>query len=199
MNQYPEDNELIDLICENNEEATDLVYDKYKYIVDIVVSKYKSAIKYFNIDRSELYQEAMVGFSDAIRNYLPDSEASLPTFISLCVERKINNYIRKYDTLKSKINHNMISLDETVTESDTPLQELISGSSVNPLDEIEAKENLEILKEKINDVLSPSEKDVYKLMVSGFDPDQISKILNCNVKTTYNAIYRIRQKIKDIM
>ena len=38
MNEYP-DNELVNLVCENSEEANDVLYDKYNYIIDIIIKK----------------------------------------------------------------------------------------------------------------------------------------------------------------
>ena len=102
MNEYP-DNELVNLVCERSEEASDLLYEKYKYIVDIVFNKYRKSAYYLSVDLKELKQEAMVGFSDALVSYDQNKGVNLPTFISVCVERKVRNYVRKAETVKSRI------------------------------------------------------------------------------------------------
>ena len=38
MNEYP-DNELVNLVCENSEEANDVLYDKYNYIIEDSLGK----------------------------------------------------------------------------------------------------------------------------------------------------------------
>ena len=85
---YP-DNELVNLVCENSEEARDMLYDKYSYIIDIICNKYKNSAYSISADFAELRQEAMLGFSDALVIYNQDEKASLHTFITLCVERRV--------------------------------------------------------------------------------------------------------------
>ena len=92
MNEYP-DNELVNLVCENSEEANDVLYDKYNYIIDIIINKYKRGAYYLSVDLNELTQEARLGFSDALVSFNQDKSTTLPTFITLCVERRVRNYI----------------------------------------------------------------------------------------------------------
>ena len=87
MNEYP-DNEVVNLVCEN-EEATDLLYEKYKYIIDILLNKYKAVLKYHNLDPIEVKQDATIALLAAINSYNQEKTASLQTFITICVNRKI--------------------------------------------------------------------------------------------------------------
>ena len=196
--EYP-DNQVLELIRDNSEEAKEYLYEKYKYIVDIIVNKYKSSAYYLSMDMNELKQEALLGFSDALVSYDPDKDASLPTFISLCVERKIHNYIRKEETSKSKRVRESYSLDYTYGEDGSTLKEVIPDNGNTPEEDIEAKETVEHLKEKINDVLSDNEREVYKLLINEFSYDDIASILEITPKQVYNYVNRIRSKIKDIL
>ena len=90
MVEYP-DEELVNLVCENSEEARDMLYEKYSYIIDIICNKYKQSAYYLSADLQELRQEAMLGFSDALVSFNQDENASLHTFITLCVERRVRN------------------------------------------------------------------------------------------------------------
>ena len=38
MVEYP-DEELVNLVCENSEEARDMLYEKYSYIIDIICTE----------------------------------------------------------------------------------------------------------------------------------------------------------------
>ena len=196
--EYP-DNQVLELIRDNSEEAKEYLYEKYKYIVDIIVNKYKSSAYYLSMDMNELKQEALLGFSDALVSYDPDKDASLPTFISLCVERKIHNYIRKEETIKAKMLREAYSLDYTYGEDGSTLKEVIPDNGNTPEEDIEAKETVEHLKEKINDVLSDNEREVYKLLINEFSYDDIASILEITPKQVYNYVNRIRSKIKDIL
>lgn len=195
---YP-DTELINLICENSEEARDMLYEKYSYIVDIICNKYKKSAYYLSADFTELRQEALLGFSDALVSYNQDDSASLQTFITLCVERRVRNYVRKADTNKMRIMREVYSLEYQYDDSSSPLLETIGDNSQNPENKLTEKEEIEELKKKIDDALSPSEKEVYELLLNEFTHEDIAQILNKSVKQVYNTAHRIRTKIRDIL
>lgn len=195
---YP-DTELVNLVCENSEEARDMLYEKYSYIVDIICNKYKKGAYYLSADFNELRQEALLGFSDALVSYDQDNNASLQTFISLCVERRVRNYVRKNDTMKMKMMREVYSLDYQYDDDQAPLRETIGDNSQNPEYTLEEKEEMEELKKKIDNALSPQEKEVYELMINDFSYEDIASILNKSVKQVYNTAHRLKGKIKDIL
>lgn len=199
MNEYP-DSELVNLVCEKSEEASDVLYEKYKYIVDIVYNKYKKSAYYLNIDLKELKQEALVGFSDALVSYNQDKGVNLATFISLCVERKVRNFVRKSETDKSRITNSAYSLDALYGEEDYVPQKEKLGTTLNdPQVTIEANENIENLTKAIDELLSATEKEVYELIINDFSYDDIATILNKDLKSIYNTAARLRAKIKSIL
>lgn len=197
MHEYP-DNELVNMVCEKSEDARDLLYDKYKYIVDIIYNKYLKSAYALSVDLNELKQEALLGFSDALVNYDQDKSASLPTFISVCVERRINNYVKKADTQKYRILKEAYSLDAPMSDHST-LKEYIGDDSTDPGKTIEMKENIINLKKQIDNLLSPHEKEVYELLINGFSYDDICTILKISQKQVYNTVARLREKIKSII
>jgi RNA polymerase sporulation-specific sigma factor len=197
--KYTNDFELFDLVCENNEEATNCLFEKYKYIVDIVYNKYKRSAYALSIDLEELRQEAMVGFSDALVSYNQDNDASLKTFITLCVERRVRNFIRRSDTIKDKMLREAYSLDTPISEEGGSLVDAIPSNNLsNPEERMVEEESIKELKEQIDDLLSPLEKDVFELMVNDFNEENISEILNISLKQVYNCVSRIRMKLKDV-
>lgn len=197
MKDYP-DNELLYLINENVEEASDLLYEKYKYLINVVLKKYTRFMETNNIDKNEARQEAMLGFSDALTNYNQDEIASLSTFIVLCAERRVKNYIKKYKTTKEKINRESISIDYK-SEDGYAIYDIIGDSTSDPQIKIEQQEDYENLKKKISDVLSPSELEVCELILNGYTNEDIKEILNKDIKYVYNTSQRIRKKIKDLL
>ena len=56
-----------------------------------------------------------------------------------------------------------------------------------------------ILMEKIDESLSPFEKEVFDLMINNFQPEDIASLLNENTKKIYNTSHRIREKIKKLL
>ena len=190
------DNELMDIISDNSEEARDVLYDKYKYIVDIIINKYKKSAYSLSVDMQELRQEALLGFSDALYSYTDDKEATLATFISLCVERKVDNYIKKHSTKKMRMLKEILSLDDQVAE-DISLMDTIADTS-SPEEILQDEEEYKTLVNGIKERLSSQEMEVYKLLLYNFTYDDIASILNINTKQVYDFVYHIRKKIKDL-
>lgn len=194
-----DDNKLISMICENDEDAKNLIYEKYNYIIEIILAKYRRTFYALGIDQTEAKQEAYLGFSDALIKYSESKSTSLPTFISLVVERKIQNCVRKAETQKSKLNNESLSLEGEFENFTRPLEEVLGDSKLDPLNQMEDAERYNELKKMIDEQLSPLEKEVYELMLNDFGYQDIAKILNKEPKQIDNTIQRIRNKIKDLI
>ena len=191
--------ELTLMVSENNEDAKDALFQKYSYIIDIILAKYKKSIYALGLDFNEVKQDAMVAFTDALVRYSTEKESSLPTFISLVVERKIQNCIRHADTTKNKIQNETYSLEYEYHKFRRPLEEIIGDTKYEPLTQMENNESFNNLLKNINESLSPFEKDVYNLIINDFNYLDIAKILNKEPKQIDNTIQRIRNKIKDLI
>ncbi len=194
------DSELYSLICESNEDAKDLLFQKYKYIIDMVIKNYSFAALKYGFEYKDLYQEALVGFSDALQSYQEDKNASLPTFITLCVDRKLQNTLRNAGRFKNMAFKDSLSLDHVYEETDLPLRDLISDHSSNdPLLNITKDEDYIELTKIIEKTLSKGEYEVYKLMIRGFSYGDIAKLLDKSNKQIDNTIQRVKGKIKEIL
>lgn len=194
------DGELYSMICEENEEAKDYLYMKYKYIIDIVIKKYAFSAMKFGFEYKDLYQEALVGFSDAIRSYKEDKNTSMATFITLCVDRKLQNTILKASRIKNKILLDSLSLDHVYEQYEIPLKEIISDNSENdPLNNIMKDEEFDELLRIIEKALSSNEYEVYKLLISGLSYQEIANVLGKTPKQVDNAIQRLKNKIKEVI
>ncbi len=191
--------ELTVMVSENNEEAKDVLYDKYNYIIDIIMAKYKKSIYALGLEYDEVKQEALVAFSDALIRYSDSKDTSLPTFITVVVERRVLNCIRKADTIKNKVHNEAYSLEQEYVAFNRPLEEIIGDNKENPLFKMENEEHYKELLKNINESLSPFEKDVYDLVINDFSYIDIAKILNKEPKQIDNTIQRIRNKIKDLL
>lgn len=198
MSEYP-DTELINLVSENSEEATDLLYEKYNYIIDIIVNKYRRGAYSLSVDIGELRQEARLGFSDALVSFNQDKDTTLPTFISLCVERRVGNYLKQADTLKHRMLKEAYSLEESLYEDGFSLENKIGSSANDPQVRMQEEEDIKNLKKQIDELLSPGEHEIYKLLINDFSYEDIASILNKDIKYVYNSVSRIRTKIRSIL
>ena len=202
LNNYNDfnDSELCMLIKENNEDAKDIMYAKYNYIITSIIKKYLSIIKKLNLDYHDFYQEAMFGFLDAIDKYDENKDASLKTFISLCVTRRINAAIIKASRLKRKAEQEALSIDYIYDDSNLSLQELISDNNKNnPLEQMTKIEEINYKINLIKEVLSPKEEEVFNLLLNDLDYKQIAIILNTTPKSIDNAIQRIKAKVRKVI
>lgn len=193
------DIELVHLVNENSEEAKDMLFEKYNYIIDIIMAKYRRVFFVLAMDYTEVRQEAMLAFTDALISYAEDKNASLPTFISLVVERKVQNCVRSADTIKNKKKNESYSLDYEYEAFNKPLKDMIGDPGSDPFIKVQSLEAYNELVEKINGVLSPLEHEVYKLMINDFNYIDIAKIINKEPKQIDNTIQRIRAKIKELL
>lgn len=199
VKDYP-DNELVFLIRENNEEAKDILVEKYKYIIDILIRKYKTISNILGIESSDLYQEAFIGLIDGINHYDENKEASLPTFLTICIERKMVSAIKKAGRIKNKIMYESWSLEHNYDQFSQPLMYILSdNNSNNPLESSIKDEDLKELVDSIKEVLSESEYEVYLLMISGLNYNEISILLDKSLKQVDNTIQRIKNKVKKII
>lgn len=194
------DYELINMVHESSDTAKDALLDKYYYIIEIELKKYARASKMIGYDYNDLYQDALLGFSDALHCFREDKKTALPSFITLCVDRKLQNSIIKAGRLKNKLINDSLSLEHIYDASSSPLKDLLSDNSLNdPLENIVKAENKEEMARLIKKELSGSEYDVYLLMMNGHKYDEIALILQKDLKQIDNAMQRVKAKIKKIM
>lgn len=194
------DNELIMLYHEENEDAKNILFYKYKFIIDILIKKYSKYLTSLNIDYQEIYSECAVGFSDGLRSFQEDKSASLATFITLCIERRLGNIIRKYNREKHKGLQDTYSLDYIYEINDTRLMDFISDDyEHDPLKNITEEEGYNELVNSIKDKLTDKEYEVFVLMVRGLSYIEIAKILNNTPKQIDNTIQRIKNKIRNLV
>jgi len=193
------DFELINYIAEENEEAFDILMTKYKPIVDIIVRKKLILASMLNIEYQDLYQEGMIGLMEAVRDFKNKPNVTFYTFASLCIERQINSAILKYNRKKNIPLNTSISLDATLEETGRNLLDVIDSKNISPEEFIvESEEELELYR-KIKDTLSVFEEQVFELKIANFTYEEIAHILDVDQKTVYNAMERIKGKVKKQM
>lgn len=193
-----DDNELLYLIAEQNEDATNILYEKYKTIVAIKVKKYLRYANKIGLEYSDLYQEGMVGLSEAIEGFKESKETKFSTFANLCIERQIFSALTKSSRKKHNILNESLSLDNTY-EDNLSLLNFVFDKSSDPGIYIENKERVEELYKKIVNNLTDLENEVFKLKINGFDYKEICEMLNKSYKSVDTALQRVKNKIKKIL
>jgi len=194
------DYELLMLVREENRDAKDILYEKYQNIIDISIKKYLPYAMKVGIEYRDFYQEALLAFADAIEHFDEKKDASLPTFITLCVQRRLGNTIRYNNSVKSKIHKENLSLDYSYKEQENALIDFIGDDNKNnPLDNIASKEYIDEILTSCKSKLTSYEQDVFELMLAEYSYQDIAVIMNADKKKIDNTIQRIKRKIKDIV
>ncbi len=179
-------------------------------IADYLIRKYKGLVEaqatsmfILGGDRDDLIQEGRMGLLQAIRDYDPGRDASFRTFAQLCVSRQIYTAVqaagrKKHIPLNTAVSlSTMVGGDNDAQEGDhTTLGATIPSRNGNPEDTYIEGESAMQLEEEIGKVLSPFEKQVLDLLLTGMNYVDIAHILGREPKSTDNAIQRIRTKLR---
>ena len=190
------DEELIVLLRDGETQITDYIIEKYK---DLVRRKTKS-MYILGADHDDLLQEGMIGLFKAIRDYDAGRDASFYTFAELCITRQVYTAVQASNRKKHSFLNTYVSLYEGKgAKDDEPLeliQALVSNDTRNPEEMVIDRENLEHLENCIEQELSPFEKQVLELYLTGMSYTEIARVLGKTDKATDNAMQRVKAKIK---
>ena len=192
----------------DEEIITSLKDDEDSAAVDYIMNKYKNLVKkkagsmfILGADREDLIQEGMIGLFKAIRDYDCGRDASFATFADLCVSRQMYSAIQASARKKHAPLNSYISIyarrEGTEGDSEPALEDVLeSDSSFIPEQRVIDQENLMALEDAIEKELSPLERQVLDLYVTGMSIKNISAVLSRDEKSTDNAMQRIRHKLK---
>ncbi len=194
-----EEQELISMVCETNEDVQNKIYEICEPQIKYYIKKYLPSAIIVGVEPKDLEQEALLAFSDALNCYDEKKQASLKTFVSLCIERRLRKVIDKAQNQKNKINREVLSLDYDYKNTGLPLIEIIGDINSDPLIKFSEDEQLEQLETKIKLLLSKNETIVFEYLKKGMNYQEIAKILDKTPKQIDNTIQRIKQKVKMII
>ena len=202
------DNDLIALSREQDDRATETLMSRYK---GMVRSRARSMF-ILGGDSEDLIQEGMLGLFKALRDYDCGRDASFSTFAALCVSRQLYTAVQASGRKKHMPLNTAVSLNAPAAfaahpdrEDQPALEDAVSGENgamiagtygENPEKVLIDRENLARLQERIDTELSPLEKQVLDLHLTGMNYVEIAHILNRDEKSTDNALQRIRAKVR---
>lgn len=203
MHDYKElpDDELIARLRDGESEIADYLINKYK---DLVRLKARSMF-ILGGDSEDLIQEGMIGLFKALRDYDFGRDASFSTFADLCVSRQMYTAVQASNRQKHSPLNTYISLYASQNEGERKSEDadflhfLGAEESASPLDILIDRENIDSLEKKIDEVLSPFEKEVLELRLTGIGYVEIARILGKDEKSTDNALQRIKAKIRKVL
>lgn len=188
------DEQLAVLYQQGNLEVVEILLEKYRPLVK------KNTNKMFLIgaEKDDLDQEGMIGLFKAIRDYSPEEGASFFTFADLCISRQMITAYEKSNRKKHSPLNSYISISADKSEGGIPIEEIMKGESQSPEDLFIQKEVWQELRRKLEDILSPMERQVLTYYLDGKNYTEIAEVLEKEPKAVDNAIQRIRSKVRNI-
>ena len=196
------DEQIIELARDGDHAATDYLMEKYK---GLVRSKAKS-MYILGGETDDLIQEGMMGLFKAVRDYDSGRDASFMTFAQLCISRQLYTAVQASGRKKHLPLNTAVSLytdtvpeSESGTDREVSIMDTIAASDSDPEEQFILTESLALLEEKIDKGLSPLEKQVLDLYLTGMNYVEIAHVLGREEKSTDNALQRIRAKIRKMI
>ena len=178
------DSELIMLYRENNEEALDILNQKYSIVTKRIINKYYPQLKKLNINFYELISSCHELVNEALDTYSTLSKASLNTYISLIVNRKIKK------TIINAVRYNKKNMELSNIDFDNA-----TDNSLDPLETLCAKESQKNLNEIILNKLNNNELAIFSLLLDGLSYKDIAFTLMQSYKQIYKKVQNIRKKL----
>lgn len=189
------DYEQIYLIKENDDEAKDIMFKKYRPIVFGIATRYYQKMIHMGMDLDDIVQEGYIGLSNAINCFSEDNIACFYTFCTVCIERQIKAYCRKFLTNKGKFNNSLLSIDNDsldnqviyIKEDETSLNnpDVYLASLYDYIECIHFKNSLEGL-----------DSCVFELRCNGFKYKEISRLLDISCSRVDTIVHKLKENYR---
>lgn len=190
------DFELVSLAQENNEEAIEILYKKYNDLIQRKAKRVLRILKGSGIELSDIIQEALIGFDEAIRKFNQNDDTIFSTFAIICIDGRIKTFILKQNRGKYRFLNEAVNFENR--DSECNLLNLVSDN-VTPESLLFNDVSESEIYIKIKNGLTGFEDVVFELKIQGYEYKEIANILDIDSKDIYNAINRIRIKTKKIL
>lgn len=198
MKEY-DDQELMYLIKENNESALNILYEKYKDVVSVWTKKYAGIGKKIGLEYNDIFQEGMVGLSEAISSYVENKDTKFSSFANMCINRQICSVLIRYGRKKHNALNEAYSLDVALDDDSKPLLDKLFDDLSDPSIKLESEEERKYLYNTLYKELTETERQVFDLRMSGFEYKEICIILDKSYKSVDSALQRIKLKVKKVL
>ncbi|MEE1243917.1 sigma-70 family RNA polymerase sigma factor [Frisingicoccus sp.] len=188
--------ELLVLQCRQGDRAAlDVIMEKYK---PLVIKKARSMFL-IGGETEDLIQEGMIGLFKAVQDFNPEKEASFYSFSKLCIDRQIYSAVTSAGRKKHSPLNGYVSLSDASELEREEQWNQASVPSISPEEAIIDRERMEIIREKLDERLSPMELTVMQLFLEGYSYAQMAERLGKKQKSVDNALRRIKAKLQDIL
>ncbi len=189
--------ELVYLYRLGDQEAFEILLTECTGVLMYNISKGNYDLGKYGLQVDDLKQIAILSFYKALHSYRDDVEANFKTFLSICVRRDMQAFLKKATGSKQRYVNDALSLNGYISnEDDATFEDFFVSNESNPeeiLLELEAQKTL-FESRKLSDL----EKKIVLYRLTGYNNKEIAKILHISLKTVFNAVVRIKKKIAEV-
>ena len=145
-----------------------------------------------SLEAEDLFQEGMIALLKAVRCYRPGGSGSFGAFAATCVNHKLISAVRAHMRQKNAPMRDSLSL------SDPALPEPAARDPLgqDPQALVIASEEASDRARRMEALLSPLERQVLRLYLSGCSYAETAGRLEVSAKAVDNALQRIRRKLR---
>lgn len=160
----------------------------------------QSVLLKFNVtladaDKDDFYSIANATLWTAYNSYDPESGISFHLFLRSCLYKKFYEEFRDRHRYKRVINQYTVPLDITADSDDEYSLLDIIPSDFDTFDEVIKRQDSEQYTDKVKEYiskLSNQQINILNLLIDGYKPDEIKKVLNISNKEYTNDLNRMR-------
>ena len=182
------DYELLYFAKEDIDSIVEILYKKYSNLL------YSKAKKYsLNTNIDEYISEAKIALYEAVETYRDDY--LFLTYLNICLDRRLLNYRKHLNRNKHKILNDALVINYEDTNTLISTQD----ERYNPEKLVIEESSYKELRNKILDKLTWKEELIFTLKEHNFTNKEISEITDNNLRTVYNIINRIKNKVSNLV
>ena len=184
-----EEEECIRLKMQGNKEARNKLGEHNLRLVAHIIKKYESKF----VSNDDLISIGTIGLIKGVDTYSPEKGVKITTYCAKCVENEILMFFRSNNKYTKDVSMNeVIGYDKDGGE--ISIIDVIKASSPDFLDEIEMKENINLVN-KYLDVLTEREKEVIVRRYGLFNrKSETQRVISKKMGISRSYVSRIEKK-----
>lgn len=192
------DEELLYLSRQGCMYAHQELIEQYYQLIHVIYHKMRvQQTKY--IDTNDIIQLTIIHCIQAFESYRPDRKAKLRTFMSLVIKNSILSAMKK--STNEHYRYYSLSLDGVIPDAtDVTYEERVADKRTDyqPREVLYVKETEELYQGYVAEHCSTLEREVMEHRIIGYSNQDIARRLQVDIKSIYNAIYRLQKKLENV-
>lgn len=196
MERYNED-ELLYLSRQGCNIAKEYLYRQYYQYAYLIVKEVQVRnIGY--LEKNDIIQDIMISCYYALETYRPDRYCMLRTYLYTIIRNKVATALKKIHLEKTRVYNHAVYFDAPLdVKMGGQYGDIIAdaGIAYQPHKKLEVSQLIEEYKEEVQAAGSQLEISVMEYLMLGYDHMNIALALGVDIRSVYNATYRLQKKL----